>query len=311
MSDVVIQGKDGWLFLGEGTNSSISQMTGAINLPAITVSAWLRVLAMRERFLGKRYVTVICPEKSCIYPEMLPSNYKIHPGRFAKKLVAKNVIYPFSNGGSTQDLYSKTDTHFTDVGANRVALEILDRLGIPIKPTAFSWQRVKIRGDLGVQLGPEWASETVRGTTTVKLTDRDNGLRNRGRVTTYSNERGGPSILMFGDSFSGINLARQIAYYVGSLTFVHSLAFDYEMIARLRPDFVIGELAERFLILPPDEGKSLMAVILEKNVAGIYTSEMQKNFLSCFDHFRAVYGPAMDDLKAIMNPDDATPSAFG
>jgi hypothetical protein len=80
------------------------------------------------------------------------------------------------------------------------------------------------------------------------------------------------------------------------VTFVHSLAFDHELVDRLQPDAVVGEMAERFLLDPPADGRSLGAVILEKHVQGLYTPAMRQDLLLTLDEFEDVYGPVAAKL---------------
>jgi hypothetical protein len=299
----VLPGKDGWLFLGEGTNFSISQMTGARTATPAVQMQWQRTLEMRARVFGERTVTVICPEKSAIYPQHLPDGHQLSEGRIAKVLErrAPRVVYALGDVEDTTDLYSKTDTHFTELGAHLTARRICDELGISYAAPAPEWTRRTILGDLGSAVDPQVRSEAVFMANAPQLEVRDNGLQNRGRVTRYVRDAGGPHVLIFGDSFSGISLARQVALLAGRVTFVHSLAFDYELVQRLQPDHVVGEVAERFLIEPPADGRSVVALLMEKHVQGLFTPTMIDAFKSTRSEFDDVYGPAgalVDELVA-------------
>jgi alginate O-acetyltransferase complex protein AlgJ len=299
-SDHVLEGLDGWLFLGEGTNYSISQMTGVKPVATEVQSKWIKTILMRNVALKERVLTVICPEKSCIYRDKLPRDVKIDPGRFSQILCRRwdHTLYALGSilpENSEHLLYSKTDTHFTDFGAFKAAQEILSRFGLqPLDPPA-EWISIPIIGDLGVVLNPRHSSENTIAKNPPPMQVIDNGLRNRGRVTIYrAPEASGPRILIFGDSFSGINLARWIAYSASEVTFIHSGAFDYGVIQRINPDFVIGEHAERFLIDPSEEGRSLFSLILEKKIQNLYSAEMLDKFRNSYDAFKHIYGAEMD-----------------
>lgn len=301
-NDHVLPGKDGWFFLGEGTNFSLSQITGTLHPSPSTQAQWLRTLKVRADVLGDRVISVVCPEKSCIYPEYLPDGHVISDMRFAKVLErqAPRFLYALSDMVSidaTNLLYPKTDTHFTEFGAHCVAKSICERLGIAYPDLSPEWEVREQLGDLGSVWNPQVRSENVVMKNPPALKVRDNGVQNRGRVTRY--EGGGAHILLFGDSFAGIALARQIAVVAGSVTFVHSLGFDYELIQRLKPDFVVGEMAERFLLEPPNEGRSLASLIMEKKVQGLYSARMVASFRQSLSEFEDVYGPAVEYLRHI------------
>lgn len=294
-ADHVLPGRNGWLFLGEGTNFSISQVTGARKVPPTVQAQWRRAVDVRDRVFGERTLTLICPEKSCVYPEHLPDDLRPFEGRLARVLQrrAPRVLYPLVDAGDKTDLYSRTDTHFTEYGAHQVALEVCEALGVRTGDLQPEWTRRPILGDLGAVMDPPVRSDNTIMANPPTLKVADNGLRNRGRVSRYVRDPDGPHILLFGDSFAGIALARHLAFLaVGTVTFVHSLAFDFEMVTRLEPDFVVGEIAERFLIEPPTDGRALVAVLMEKQVQGLYSQPMLEEFAATLPDFAEVYGPA-------------------
>lgn len=78
---------------------------------------------------------------------------------------------------------------------------------------------------------------------------------------------------------------------------MHSLGFDYELIERLKPNYVVGELAERFLIEPPAEGRSLTSLILEKQMQARYDHRMIETFRRTLPEFEDLYGPTSVFLR--------------
>ncbi len=102
-----------------------------------------------------------------------------------------------------------------------------------------------------------------------KVQVNNNGLNNRGRITLYSNETGQSGrMLIFGDSFSGINLARMLSNFLGEVLFVHSLSIDYNIVRKFNPDFILFEFAERFLREHPCDGLAIEHLIIEKILSG-------------------------------------------
>jgi hypothetical protein len=190
--------------------------------------------------------------------------------------------------------YLKTDTHWTDLGSYHAATVICDRLGIDTFDVPAIWDVRRQKGDLGSVVTPMQDSPNWVLSNPPEIATTDNGLRNRGRVARYRRGERRARVLIFGDSFSGISLARHLAYRVGDVTFVHSLSFDLELIHRLQPDYIIGEVAERFLIEPVTDGRSIASVIFEKFHQGAFPEEMVDRFVASVGEFEHLYGPSID-----------------
>ena len=61
--------------------------------------------------------------------------------------------------------------------------------------------------------------------------------------------------MVFGDS-ACYGMLACLAQTFGRMVFVHSPTLDYDLIAEERPDVVITEMTERFLIMTPDDSKA-------------------------------------------------------
>lgn len=266
----IIKGTDEWLFLREGTNNSYSYLTGSNKVDPAVQRQWLRTINSRAS-LGVPSAHLICPEKLAVFPEFLP-DCMLDDRRFARILAERpDVVYPVEalreriNGTSC---YPKSDTHFNEAGAINCVRIALEKFGISweFEP---NWMIARFAGDLGAKLTPQQESESLRLANPWSIRSFDNDIVNRGRVmliqnTAVENRR----LLLFGDSFSGLNLARIFSGAFSEVLFVHSLSIDYAVMQRFRPDFVIYELAERFLRLAPNDGLSLVAILWDKICAG-------------------------------------------
>ncbi len=82
--------------------------------------------------------------------------------------------------------------------------------------------------------------------------DFDNRIPNRGRTRVFvkSGRTTLPRCVMFGDSFGG-NLLPFLKESFSTLVYVYGKTFDRELIEAYRPDVVLSEFVERFLIDPP------------------------------------------------------------
>lgn len=124
-ADLVWVGRDGWLF----TNT-----IGPFNLPPPPAEAerrlagWVDALRARRDWLAKRgirYVVVVAPEKSHVYPELLPATIHRHPPpdriRPLKDRLGDLIVDPtaalLAAKATTPQLYFQLDTHWTDAGA--------------------------------------------------------------------------------------------------------------------------------------------------------------------------------------------------
>lgn len=145
--------------------------------------------------LGDQTVTLVCPEKSCVYPQHLPDGHTISDRRFAMTLERKAPRFLYSPSSraaaeAPKPLYLKTDTHFTDYGAHAVAKQVCDDLRIPYSDPSPAWFIRMQAGDLGGALDPRVSSENFVMQDPPPVRVSDNGLRNRGRVCRYTTSAG-------------------------------------------------------------------------------------------------------------------------
>jgi alginate O-acetyltransferase complex protein AlgJ len=72
-SRMVVEGKDGWLFLAE--TGSIEDYRGLLPFSESQLKRWKQALESRHNWLADRgihYIFVVCPDKHTIYPEYMP-----------------------------------------------------------------------------------------------------------------------------------------------------------------------------------------------------------------------------------------------
>lgn len=129
-------GHGGWLF----TNT-----IGPFNRPydgignRERVDGWVAEFERRRKWLADRrirYLVVVAPEKSSVYPEFLPDAIRRHPppdyGAVLKERLGDLVVDPIdallAAKATTPQLYFQRDTHWTDAGAYIVYRELESRL---------------------------------------------------------------------------------------------------------------------------------------------------------------------------------------
>lgn len=301
----VIQGKGDWLFLDEGSNFSISQITGRMVIQPTELNRWARILKFRNDQFGDRYRTVVCPEKACVYPSFLPERYKVQANRTVAKIrnSSTGLIYPCEELKQSVDhlkVYPKTDTHFSEVGSAIAAQIIIRDFGMKPNPIFEQLEFIEreVTGDLGLKFDKPKLNINYFCSNFPDVSVLDNGLRNRGRISRYTNPSvTGTSLLLYGDSFSGINLAKMLSLQFQTVYFVHSGSIDYSLISRLNPDYIVCEYAERFMSTAPVEATPISSVIIEKKVMNTYDDTMIESFLSRADQFSVFF--YADELKAV------------
>lgn len=264
---LVLPGRDGWLFLKEGSNRSFSYLTGAEPITPAVAARWKHTVHLRSQiFPGCLHL--ICPEKLAVFPQFAPG-VNLDDTRLGLVLGQKaSVFYPATILGEIDDVfgatYSKTDTHMNDLGAWRAVQLVLPEMGINVDFSA-EWKTISILGDLGMKMIPQIRSDKLVLDNPMPVRVSDNGLQNRGRMILFHNEDAlKRKLLIFGDSFSGINLARMFANFVSDTLFVHSLSADYQIVWKFKPDLILFEMAERFLRDLPSDGAMIEKLIVEK-----------------------------------------------
>jgi hypothetical protein len=125
-SDAVIRGRDGWLFLG---GEERAYLTDRVNPTDAVLAHVADVYAARAAWCkqrGIRYVFVLAPNKSTIYPQYLPPSItrvtptpadRLIPMLRARGVAVVDVRETLIHAAHSDEVYSKGDTHWNDLGA--------------------------------------------------------------------------------------------------------------------------------------------------------------------------------------------------
>jgi hypothetical protein len=143
-SDKVIIGKQGWLFLGN-FNKYFDEIDYYRNRKPFTAEElryWQILLEQRRDWLkrrGSHYLFTIAPNKSTIYPELMPDsirkiNFQSRQDQLIehlKKYSTLNILDlrpALLEAQKNKRIYSKTDTHWNDLGGYVAYCEIIRHL---------------------------------------------------------------------------------------------------------------------------------------------------------------------------------------
>jgi len=279
-------GKDGWLFLVAGSNSVINLYQEESTFTPELATRWVKLLQQRSRILQKRnikYLFLPAPEKLTVlhkYYDGKISNIHGSPiHTLANKHAAEvpclvNVLPAFEKQMDNTSIYWKTDTHWSFWGCFSAYQRLCARMGVPSRQELlqYPFDAGDVMFDLGAKL-PEPIREKARFYKLIQTAKRvyanpmvrfkeNNQLVNEanlhvGSHVVYKNQSEhvvDKRVVLFGDSFSEYRphlLTGMLAETFSEVHFIWNARLDYEYIDLIKPDFVVSELAERFMIEVP------------------------------------------------------------
>jgi alginate O-acetyltransferase complex protein AlgJ len=276
-SQKVLFGQEGWLYLRRDTNDILGQHTGRVTLGPEERAGWREVLEARMREserLGVTWSCVVAPDKESVYPEYLPEEISpvarrpIHEFLDLAAGIGAPVSYPLERLLSAKDeceLYPRTDTHWNYRGAYhayREFCEVALARGVALdllEEDDVEWIDDVTEGDLGSKIHPDpIVGPTIRPSLRQNRARAvaDNGVVNHGHVECFEQPGGGPSCVMFGESFA-LFLLPFLKETFRRLVFVHTSMFVSEILEHERPDVVLSLPLERFLIRVPNDEHAL------------------------------------------------------
>jgi len=287
--DKVVEGKDGFLFLGNDSNDTLGQHAGEKLLTALQVQQWHDLIEARSAWLylqGIPYVCLIAPDPHAIYADKLPDD--VTPGdtrpalqvldRLAERESWAPVLYPLEALRKERDemVYARTDSHWSEYGAYVAYREVMARLteSLPVRrvpPSQLHRTYEHRAGDLGLKFEPavvdtDYGYVDVIGSR-VRLVD-DNRVRNHGRLVEFQADAyNALTCLVFGDSYA----TRMMPLFAESFqrTFWAHIYFDYELVRELKPDVVVTVLSERgMIVVQSDTEPGIRMLEAEKRAAG-------------------------------------------
>jgi alginate O-acetyltransferase complex protein AlgJ len=266
---VALLGKDDWLYW----RNDIEQHSGLKLLGQWEIDAWTRSLDHLHDWLasqGIRFVFVIAPDKSEIYPEHLPDGVPAAPFTALDQLAAAlsaqkkfdfiDLRLLLKAAKSQGQLYYKTDSHWNSLGAHLALERVLQgRLPPGDALPAFADYNLDPKpfaGDLVQLLGLSCCISEPRGELVRKFPDpvKDSGFAVKdGQEARWvdTTHRDLPPIFVYGDSFSDAWLAplSDVASRVVYRRNDHPLHAS-EVLAE-KPGLFIYEIVQRRVSEPP------------------------------------------------------------
>jgi hypothetical protein len=275
-----ILGQDGHIFLIEGNNNVAEIFSKQHGSKSVTQTAerWINLIETRAKLLGSfggKFIQIIVPEKLSIMRELFDGKMAAPSAALTalelevSKLVP-NVSYISGLGVLSQlpfgTPFMKTDSHLTPEGAFAIFKAICAKLGIIVNQTIQFDVPIVTQGDLGKRFfGHElyevcYAAKEPSFKSGLKTISSHNpsGGGHVGRRVVYQNEQAPirKKVVLFGNSFSGINVFQGlISYWLAAwfqeYHFIFSPDLDIQYVTAEKPDVVICQTIERFLETVP------------------------------------------------------------
>lgn len=281
-----VVGRDGWLFLLDGSNDGFQFFTGRREVDEGWLERWRELGRERMRDLtaaGLTHVWLVVPDKLPVlerfFPDRLDGGSPDRPIRRLLRDTDLPILYPMEalrRASFSGDVYLRADSHLSLRGNDVLQREVLGALGLPpVRFSDFMALRYPRSGDLGEKFEPkifELAEAFAHlGRARVCESNRDAFLRMRRHVgqravfanPTAPDER---TAVVFGDSYGWTNWSASTAnWVVGYQGLAWSLAqvfralhvlwmpfgWDPGYVERAGASVVVFETAERFIVSPP------------------------------------------------------------
>jgi len=271
----VVLGRDHWLFFAETVRSYMGY-----DLLSPTEYARLdRILRLQAEYLASRgvaFLFTVAPNKSTVYPGLMPSRYTNRTAANALAELPANVgIDDYVNlrdllrsaammneDASASPLYMKTDSHWNNQGALLACSRLLEAAGAKIDhqlvtpyQSADMQERPDWQGDLAVMLFPSGPPQDVQQYYNVSQTYRyakpiksleDLLIQTRKGSAGPDDSSATTSLLMFRDSFANA-LIPMLSEAFDTATYSRGVPYDYGLLDAADADLVLIEIAERNL----------------------------------------------------------------
>ena len=272
--NMVLEGRDGFLFLINDSNQMLEQHIGALKFSDEQLEQWRALLESRsERVaaVGGRYVLAVAPDTPSVYGEKLPP--EIEPAE--RRPVHQLIEYLESCGSPARVLYpdeeliahkheqlvcERVGTHWTDFGAFLAYRFLIDALDGTIPSRELTTHDVyyldaTVPADLGNKLGPP-RDEAARLAGVVHHASHpvyDNCVRGGGSLLVTECDVAPPTrCVLLGDSYM-YPLLKFFSETFGRIAFAHRPTMPDDLLVSEQPDIVISVMGERALIRIPDD----------------------------------------------------------
>lgn len=258
----VVQGKEGWYFLGNSYNDILNDSFGNVpftNAELHAITQKLRKIKQHLNLKKIEFYIVVPPNKQSIYKEHLPFQLTSHTKRLSQlqqhlkthsdlKIISPETL--LMSKKNDLPLYHKTDSHWNDYGAFLGYSETIKMIGkdfdiAPIPRSDYRMTTTLFKGDLMPILNKNSDEESL-----VLKKIKPSKVDTLSAVYTFrhfTNPTNNLKLIMHCDSFADA----WIPFFnesFGETVYVRNYIIDNSLIEKIQPDIVIFEIVERNLI---------------------------------------------------------------
>lgn len=258
----VVKGEDGWYFLGNKHEDILNDTFGNVPFTDAELNAITHNLESTSSYLQSiniKFYIVVPPNKHTIYQEKLPYQFKRQTKRLEQlqnHLKNQNSPHIISleprlmSEKANQQLYHKTDSHWTDYGAFLGYTETIAAIKkdfdiTPVPLSEYALETEPIDGDITAMI-----NETTQESSSVLQKINPSQIDTVSGTYTfqhYKNHSKNLKLMMHSDSFSNAWI-RFFNETFGETLFVRTYSLDKNLIENLQPDIVVFEIVERNLV---------------------------------------------------------------
>lgn len=251
----VVAGQDGWLFLAGDSNDSMAQHAEAYRPGPAWTRQWQDYFAAMQGIPAEKSIFVVAPSKEAVMPDRhpLPRSART-PVAHLLSAHSGQVLFPVNELRADRDFtYDRTDTHWTDYGARIACETMLARLGVAVPSVPATYTVLQKPGDLGQKLVPEETDRRLVAAWPGAKLVFDNLVLHHGNIRIWSNPGAAlkGTVTIFGGSSSEQMIPYLGAIFARIVSIYGAGSWDPGIIAHERPDIVILQTNERFLVTPP------------------------------------------------------------
>lgn len=273
--DKIIQGKDGWKFVGDNYSNALSESKGFLLFTEKELQILKEKLLDRKQFLKEqniKYYIAVAPNKLTIYKDKLGiTDYCSTTKRKQFETLCQSLDINYIYLGNkfpktpTEDLYYKTDTHWNFTAGIYAFNEVYTHL-------AKDFQQHNLKNYNFSDLKPENTGSNIGDLNDVLLLDKNEqfinyGLKEKSKATPlapklsipknyvfnplqfesrYKTNNNNLKILVLNDSFFGY-FKNYFVENFGESLFIWQHTFRKKMILSEKPDIFFHEIVERDL----------------------------------------------------------------
>lgn len=261
-----VVGRDGFIFVNDGSNRWRDQLAGSFiagdEVIAQTASA-LRDIAAAAEGRGIAFHILFVPEKDVVHPELSPNAdcgvtevRTIHRILDHLKIPAVYPLAAMTDAARHLRLFHARNSHSNFFGGLITANALLEVMGRqPLDLTAVASEQMERHDDLSAK----WVAGLVtRRRAVARIYHEDiladpPGHAGKHIVLTHLGAQTDTSLMIFGDSYAWnypAGLSRFMTAVFRTVHFIWDKQIDWALVDRVRPQALVMQSAERFLVRP-------------------------------------------------------------